>query len=54
VLQATLPGLAPVVMTSLGRGSYTVVLVGVPAVGQVTVASSLGGSATSGITRFRP
>jgi len=54
VFTATIPNLAPVVMTNLGRGNYTVVIVGVPAVSQVTVTSSLGGSATSGITSFKP
>ncbi len=53
-LTCTLPNLAPTVMTNLGRGNYSVVFVGVPMVGSVTVTSSLGGSATSGITSIKP
>jgi hypothetical protein len=53
-LTCTIPNLAPTVMTNLGKGNYSVVFVGVPMVGSVTVTSSLGGSATSGITSIKP
>jgi hypothetical protein len=54
VLTATIPNHAPAVMTNLGRGNYSLVLVGVPAPFEVSVTSSLGGSATSGVTSFKP
>ena len=44
---------AGVRMTSAGGGTYTVILSGVPQPASVTVTSSLGGSATSGLTRIR-
>jgi len=44
---------AGVAMTYTGGGIYTVILTGVPQPPTVTVTSSFGGSATSGLTRIR-
>ncbi|BDG01922.1 PKD domain-containing protein [Anaeromyxobacter oryzae] len=52
-LQPLTAGGVPLQLQNLGGGLYTIQLVGVPQPTTVTVTSSLGGTATSGITRLR-
>ena len=53
-LQPLTWGGAPVQLTPVGPGLYSVVVVGVPQPWLITVASSLGASVSSGVTQLRP